>query len=123
MLLVVRKDVRPFAQEEQNLLEAVADYASISLVNARLFRALKDSAQASREAEKRQNALLESVRSSFAEDLKSAAYPIDLLLKGKAGNLSEPQREALKAVRGALQRMARSVEKTTPPIPISLKKQ
>jgi hypothetical protein len=63
------------------------------------------------------------VRSTIAEDLKSATYPIDLLLTEMTGNLSEHQREALKTVRAALQRMARAAEKTTPPIPITLKKQ
>jgi DNA-binding response OmpR family regulator len=123
MLVVVRKESRPFEKSEQTLLEAVADYASISLVNARLFRALNNSIQASREGEKRQNALLESVRSSIAEDLKSATYPIDLLLTEMTGNLSEHQREALKTSRAALQRMARAAENTIPPVPITLKKQ
>jgi GAF domain-containing protein len=123
MLIVVRRESRPFEKNEQTLLEAVADYASISLVNARLFRALNNAAQVAREAEKRQNALLETVRKSFSEDLRAAVYPIDVLLTGKAGNLSERQREALKEARAALQRMARAAEKTTPPIPISLKKQ
>jgi two-component system, NtrC family, sensor kinase len=40
MLVVVRKEERAFTKTEQTLLEAVADYASISLVNSRLFRAL-----------------------------------------------------------------------------------
>jgi DNA-binding response OmpR family regulator len=123
MLVVVRKDNRPFEKTEQALLEAVADYASISLVNARLFRALNNTIQASRAGERRQNALLESIRNSMAEDLKSATYPIDLLLTEMTGNLSERQREALKTARAALQRMARAAEKTTPPIPVSLKKQ
>jgi GAF domain-containing protein len=123
MLIAVRKDPRPFEKNEQTLLEAVADYASISLVNARLFRALNNAVQVSRESEKRQNAILETIRRSFTEDLRSAVHSIDLLLAGKAGNLSERQREALKTARAALQRMARAVEKTTPPIPITLKKQ
>lgn len=123
MLIAVRRDARPFEKNEQTLLEAVADYASISLVNARLFRALNNAVQVSRESEKRQNALLETIRRSFSEDLRSAVQPIDHLLAGKAGNLTERQREALKITRAALQRMARSVEKTTPPIPITLKKQ
>jgi DNA-binding response OmpR family regulator len=123
LLVVARKENRPFEKTEQALLEAVADYASISLVNARLFRALNNTIQASRQAERRQNALLESVRSSIAEDLKSATYPIDLLLTEMTGNLSEQQREALKTARAALQRMARAAEKTTPPVPITLKKQ
>jgi GAF domain-containing protein len=104
-------------------LEAVADYASISLVNARLFRALNNTIQASRNGERRQNALLEAMRNSMAEDLKSATYPIDLLLTEMTGNLSEHQREALKTARAALQRMARAAERTTPPVPTTLKKQ
>jgi len=122
MLVAVRKEARPFEKMEQTLLEAVSDYASISLVNARLFHALNSSAQASSEGEKRQNALLESMRKSVAEELKSAAYPIELLLTGKAGNLTDIQRQALQSTRAALQRLARAAEKTNPSTPISLKK-
>ncbi len=122
MLVVVCKDARPFEKMEQTLLEAISDYASISLVNARLFRALNSSAQTSVEGEKRLNALLESVRNSVAEEIKSAAYPIELLLTGKAGNLTDIQRQALQSARAALQRLARAAEKTTPPVPITLKK-
>jgi two-component system NtrC family sensor kinase len=123
MLVVVRKEERPFEQLEQTLLEAVADYASISLVNARLFRALHDSTQASKDGEKQQNALLESIRSSIMEELQAATYPIDLLLTEKQGQLSAYQRQALQTARAALQRLARAAEKTTPPVPIKLKKQ
>jgi DNA-binding response OmpR family regulator len=122
LLLVVRKELRPFDKTEQTLLEAVADYASISLVNARLFRALKDSVESSKQGEKRQNALLESVRSSINEELHAALYPIDLLLTEKPGPLSEPQRQALQTSRAALQRLARAAEKTTPPFSVKVKK-
>ena len=123
MLVAVRKDLRPFEKIEESLLEAVADYASLYLVNARLFRAVNDRVQSSREIEKRQNAVVDSIRGAILEDLKSATYPIDLLLTEMTGNLSEHQREALKTARAALQRMARAAEKTTPPAPINLKKQ
>ena len=122
MLVVVRKDSRPFEKMEQTLLEAIADYASISLVNARLFRALNSSVQTSKEGERRQNALLESIRSSITEELHSATYPIDLLLKDKNSELTEMQRQALRTARAALQRLARAAEKTTPPVSIALKK-
>jgi len=122
MLIVVRKEARPFEKIEQTLLEAISDYASISLVNARLFRALKDSVDSSKQGEKRQNALLEAIRSSINEELHSALYPIDLLLTEKPGQLSESQRQALRTSRAALQRLARAAEKTTPPISIKLKK-
>lgn len=123
MLIAIRKEMRPFEKIEETLLEAVADYASISLVNARLFRALNNTIQTSRDGEKRQNALLESIRGTIAEDLKAATYPIDLLLTEMTGNLSEHQREALKTARAALGRMARASEKTVPPVAINLKKQ
>lgn len=123
MLVVARRESRPFEKMEQTLLEAVADYASISLVKARLFRALNDTVQAARDSEKRQNALLESIRSVIAEDLRSAIHPLDLLLTEMADDLSDRQREALKTSRAALQRMAHTAEKTTPPIPNALKKQ
>jgi two-component system, NtrC family, sensor kinase len=44
MLALMRKKAIPFSLSEQALLSAVADYASISLVNARLFRALEERA-------------------------------------------------------------------------------
>jgi two-component system NtrC family sensor kinase len=46
IICVAHQDARPFTEREQRMLEAVADYASISLVNARLFQALE--ARASR---------------------------------------------------------------------------
>jgi len=122
MLVVVRKDERPVETIEQTLLEAISDYVSISLVNARLFRALNSSVQTSSEGEKRQNALLEFFRNSVAEELQSAAYPIELLLTGKAGNLTDIQRQALQSTRAALRRLARAAEKTMPSVPITLKK-
>jgi len=42
LLVVVRKEAQPFAASHQALLEAVADYASISLVNSSLFKALEE---------------------------------------------------------------------------------
>ncbi|RPI92241.1 MAG: response regulator [Chloroflexi bacterium] len=122
MLVVVRKEARPFEKPEQTLLEAVADYASISLVNARLFRVVNNSVQASREVEKRQNALLESVRNSIAEELQAAIYPIDVLLAEKNDPLTDHQRQALQTARAALQRLARAAEKTIPPVPVTSKK-
>ncbi len=122
MLVVVRREARPFGKPEQTLLEAVADYASVSLVNARLFRVLNSSMQASKEVEKRQNALLESVRSSITEELQAAIYPIDLLLAEKPDPLTDPQRQALQTARAALQRLARAAERTMPPITAPLKK-
>lgn len=45
VLCVAREHERPFSDRQQVMLEAVADYASISLVNARLFQALEERAK------------------------------------------------------------------------------
>lgn len=45
VICVARQEHRPFSERNQAMLEAVADYASISLVNARLFMALETRAQ------------------------------------------------------------------------------
>src|SRR5215213_1844034 len=99
MLVVLRQDARLFEKMEQSLLEAIADYISISLLNARLFRALNTSQQTSKEGERQQNALFESVRSSLADELQSVAQPVDALLGEKLGSLTEPQRQALQTIR------------------------
>ncbi len=122
MLVVVRKEARTFTKTEETLLEAVSDYASISLVNSRLFRALNDSAQSAKDVQKRQNAVLESIRGSISEELQAAIYPVDLLLTGRPGPMTEEQKQALQTTRAALQRLGRAAEKTTPPVPITIKK-
>ncbi len=83
---------------------------------------MNDTVQTSRESEKRQNVALESVRSAVYEELKTAIYPVDVLLAGKSGPLTEEQKQALQTTRAALQRLARAAEKTTPPVSITLKK-
>ncbi len=121
LLIVVRKESRAFQQVEQILLEAVADYASISLINARLFRALEQTAETARAGEKRQNAMLQSLRETVQTELKTAAYPIELLLTEKSGPLTQDQRQALETARAALKRLSGEIEKTIPPLTPNLK--
>ena len=123
MLLVVRKDEREFESLEQTVLEAVAVYAAISMVNARLFQALNGSVQASREVQKQQNALLEAIRNSITEELHAATDPLDRLLALKQDHLSSYHRQALQTARVALQRLARVAEITPSSVPDTLKKQ
>jgi DNA-binding response OmpR family regulator len=122
MSVVVRQDLRPFEKMEQTLLEAISDYVSISLLNARLFQALNSSAHSSKEGKKREKALLESMRRSIADELQAALQPIDFLLAEKLGSLTDAQGQALRTARAALQRLTRALENTTPPVPITLKK-
>jgi GAF domain-containing protein len=119
---VLRNAEHPFDRSDQTLLEAVADYASISLVNARLFRALEQTAEAASSGARQRNALLESVRESVRDETQAAKRPIELMLALKAGPLTEQQRELLNSALVALQRLARVTEKTVPPLSPTLKK-
>jgi DNA-binding response OmpR family regulator len=114
LLIVVRKKENPIRENVEALLEAVADYASISLINARLFRALQQSSDASHSGEKRQNALMETLRGSLYEELRTASFSLDLLAEGKLGELKEEQKQALETARAALERLRKTTDKTTP---------
>lgn len=114
LLVVVRKKNIPITRDEEALLEAVGDFASISLINARLFRALQESENASHSGEKRQNALLEALRESLYEELRTANFSIRLLVEEKLGYLNRGQRQALETAQAALERLEKIAKKTIP---------
>jgi DNA-binding response OmpR family regulator len=105
LLVVVRKSDRAFENTMQSVLGAVADYASISLVNARLFRAVQKSADAAQAGEKKKVEQLQELQSL----LQSITYPIDLLLSGKMGRLTTEQQQALETAQSSLDRAAQLV--------------
>ncbi|MBT3338806.1 MAG: response regulator [Anaerolineae bacterium] len=117
LLIMVRQKEKPFEKSEQSLLEAVGDYASISLVNARLFRALRQNAEGSRASEKRQNQILETLRSTLQEELKAALFSLNLLSENKLGELNKEQKQALITAQASLKRLSERTEKTLPSQP------
>lgn len=117
LLVTVRKALKPFSPSEQNLLEAMADYASISLVNARLFRALEERATALQQVaenaqlgEKIQSDLILNAGRELGAPLGIAKGYVEMLLAGQMGKLSVEQRQALSASQLKLQEMTRIVE-------------
>ncbi len=104
LLGVVRKTNRPFESTVQPLLEAVADYTSISLVNTHLFRALQEGSDTSQAGEKKMAGQLQELQQELQSLLQSAITPIDLLLAGKIGSISREQKEALKTAQSSLKR-------------------
>lgn len=114
LLVVMRRELNPFGAVEQSLLEAVADYASISLVNERLFRAIEQNAEAARAGEKQQNALLQSLREAVRVELQAISYPLGLVLTGRTGKLNLEQQDAIASAEVAAQRLAAAIQKTTP---------
>jgi signal transduction histidine kinase/FixJ family two-component response regulator len=127
LLVVVRKAPQPFSSSEQNLLEAVSDYASISLVNSRLFRTMEERARSLQKTvdnaeagEQIKKDLLRAVSKELRQPLDSAARSINQLLVGQNGRINSDQRRNLASVQEQLLEMAkvveaaRSVQATTP---------
>ncbi len=108
LLNVARKNEREFSREAQTLLEAMADFVSISLVNARLFRALEQAAENARASEKQRQA-------EMANELQTALNSLNFLLKEMAGTLNSEQKKALESAQAALQRLSSFSEKTASP--------
>lgn len=115
LLLVVRKAESEIHRDAQTLLEGVADFASISLVNARLFRALEQSAETAKKGEQFRYAALQSARDAIRNEVQAAMYPLNLVLTGTPGSLNAEQKKALETARDALLRLSRSSEKTIIP--------
>lgn len=118
LMIIVRKAEKPFGESEQTLAGAISDYASISLVNARLFRALAHNVEAAQTGEKRKNEALQNLRRQIQANLQTAAYPLDLILSERMGPLNSEQHEALENVRAAMKRSVALVnEQNTQPKP------
>jgi len=114
LLVVVWKANREPDKIVLTLLEAAADFASISLVNARLFRAIEETKGAARSSEKSRNAVVESLRESIREEMQVSLYPLEALISGQSGPLTRDQEKALKTIQNSLKRLSRSGEKTIP---------
>ena len=109
LLTVMRKAEKPFGDSEHTLAEAISDYASISLVNARLFRAFAQNAEAAQQGEKRKNELLQRLRQDIQSNLTSALYPLELTLTEKMGPLTPTQKQALETTQTALKRLSAAI--------------
>lgn len=104
LMTLVRKNEKPFGESEQTLAGAIADYASISLVNSRLFRALAHNVESAQAGEKHKNETLQHLRREIQINLQTAVYPLDLILDGRMGPLTVEQVSALENIRSATKR-------------------
>lgn len=106
LIIVVRKNDIEIDRASQTLLEAVADYSSISLVNARLFHALEQTSESARSGDTQRVVALDSIHNLIKEEVQAATYPLNLVLTEMPGPLNGEQRKALESVQAALQRLA-----------------
>lgn len=109
LLTVVRRADRAFGESEHTLANAIADYASISMVNAHLFRALSQNAEAAQALAKGKNDQLQLLRQEIQTNLTTVMYPLDLMLGEKMGALTIEQKQALTTMQGSIKRLVMQV--------------
>jgi DNA-binding response OmpR family regulator/signal transduction histidine kinase len=121
LLVMMRKQPQPFGTSEQHLLEAMADYASISLVNARLFhtvedraRALAQAADAAQLGEKVNNDILRVVKKEFSTPTASSLALLDQLSKDPTARWRPDQRQLLTSIQDHLLYIRQTIEAITP---------
>lgn len=121
LLIMLRKAPTAFTESEQHLLEALADYASISLSNARMFKvietraqqhqALAESAQA---GEKITNEVLRVVKKELRGPIETARSALERLVKDPTIRWAPNHRVDLSAVQDNLNQLARTSEAIAP---------
>lgn len=86
LLVVMRKSANAFNPGNQAMLEAVADYASISLMNARLFdalekraRSLQKAVEKAKESERLMANIFHNVAQELQTPLTAMGHQVDLL--------------------------------------------
>ncbi|MBN2147100.1 MAG: response regulator [Anaerolineales bacterium] len=125
LLVVVRKEAQPFSASQQALLEAVADYASISLVNSRLFKALEDrlrvlqsSADHAGIGGRIQDDTVQQINHELREPLRAIKGNVDMLLGNTMGKLNVEQTNAMSVIQEKLKtifQIAESIEEQKQP--------
>jgi signal transduction histidine kinase/DNA-binding response OmpR family regulator len=125
LLVVMRKKPEPFVDSEQHLLEAVADYASISLINARLFQAIEKRAQtlqrvanSAQIGEKITNEMLEVVKTTMRGHLNETYRSLEKLAKTPLARWHANQRQELANVEEQIKKLNQITE-AIQPLPIT----
>ena len=120
LLVCMRKQPVPFTPSDQHLLEAVADYASISLMNAQLFgeverRAdrLESSVGQARTDEKINSQILDSVRDELRISIESAGSALDRLVKDPASRWNPTHLQYIATLQDQLRNLGRVTEAIT----------
>jgi len=126
LLVVMRVSAQAFSSSEQHLLDALADYASISLVNAHLFRsaderarALQSSAEAIQTGEKINNDLIRQVKKQILLAAGQGLSQLQQLGKDPTARWRPEQRQMLSGIQDALDNLRRLAETLAPMPPLA----
>lgn len=119
VLVLARKEPNPFQKSTQKLLEAISDYASISLVNTRLFEALeqrasslKRTAEIAQESERVQSKMLENISRELQRPLGTLSEYI-AILDSDTARLQKKQKKVFQEIKEKLAELTSVVEAVT----------
>ncbi len=109
VLVVARKEARPYTSHDQAMVMAVADYAAIALTNARMMRVLEERARRLEHMTSRlqidehiKASLLSNASMVLREPLNSALGYADMMAEEHLGNLNLEQLQAVEVIRQKL---------------------
>lgn len=110
VLCVAHTEPRPFSDRDQRMLEAVADYASISLVNSRLFQALEARAQKLQQmVEQGQKG---GAGAAWAGDLRQRVEAVAGTLGRMASSADPAWKDRLQSLAGEVEAVRRALAET-----------
>ena len=111
LMVVVRDEPKPFNPSNKALLEALGDYASISLVNVSLYQAVEDRArslqlvaEASREKEKINAEILQSISKILETPLMMISQELEVLAGNHKKPLNQQQTGSILSIREQLKK-------------------
>jgi signal transduction histidine kinase/FixJ family two-component response regulator len=136
LMVVVRDTPQPFSNSNKTLLESLADFASIALVNVHLFRAVEDRARSMQtvaetfqERQARHFEILGWINQSLENTLMMVTQEVSMLVNNPLNPITENQQTSIDAIQKHLQEAVQVldsfslVQKASQPInqhPVSL---
>lgn len=111
LMVVMRNDPKPFNSSNKALLEALADYASVSLVNVSLYQAVEDRArslqsvaESARESERIKAEILKKISQELEKPLLMISQEVEVLTSNRRNTLSKNQLASINSVKEHLHR-------------------
>jgi DNA-binding response OmpR family regulator len=121
LLAMMRSSDAAFSISDQHLLTALADYASISLVNARLFRTVEERARSLQRVvesaalnDRVKNEMLRLVSQEITTPLQTARASLDTLARDPLARWRPEQRQTLMSAADSMQRALEVVVVVSP---------
>ncbi|MEX2046000.1 MAG: GAF domain-containing protein [Chloroflexota bacterium] len=104
-IVLGRRVVRPFTEQQIDLVEIFADQAAIAIANARLFNEIQDKSRQLEVASRHKSEFLANMSHELRTPLNAIIGFSEVLVQGLFGEVNEKQREYLQDVIGSGQHL------------------